>query len=215
MKIMGVADTAGCLLRQEIVTGQLLPGTKLNEIQLSERYGVSRPPLREAFRKLEYEKLVNTIPRRGTFVTEISFEDCREVYYTRQIIESAAVDLIAENENPTFTRLNESIDHLEEFKVPRNSDPRELTNYYEGIACFHRDLVELAGNRWLIHCYQSIASTLGRYQLIYLKDSDAGKPVIKDHQAVLQYMKDGQFEKAKQKLAEHIACVLNKMLNNL
>lgn len=72
MKILGVTESAARSLRQEIIMGEISPGAKLNEIKLSNRYGISPPPLREAFRKLEYENLVENVPRKGTYVTEIS-----------------------------------------------------------------------------------------------------------------------------------------------
>ncbi|QJT07579.1 GntR family transcriptional regulator [Oceanidesulfovibrio marinus] len=213
MKILGVADSTACFLRHEIITGKIPPGSKLNEVELANRYGVSRPPLREAFRKLEYEKLVNNIPRRGTFVTELSFDDCREVYFTRRTLECAAVDLLAKSGNRDFTKLSESVENLEHFAMPRNSDTTDLADYYGEIAGFHWDLVKDAGNRWLTHCYQSIASTLSRYQLIYL--SILSKRSIEDHKIVVECMQEGRFEEAKKQLAEHISRVLNEMLDNI
>ncbi|MBW2123631.1 MAG: GntR family transcriptional regulator, partial [Deltaproteobacteria bacterium] len=69
MEIRGVTKSLVDYLRTQIITGNLPPGQKLNEIRLSSDLGVSRPPLREAFRILEHDRLVASIPRKGTYVT--------------------------------------------------------------------------------------------------------------------------------------------------
>lgn len=80
MKIYGVVETVQRRLRQAIITGKLPPDHKLNEIELAQEFEVSRPPLREAFRKLENENLIVSIPRRGSYVAGMSKEDCEQIY---------------------------------------------------------------------------------------------------------------------------------------
>ena len=66
MKVLGVKDSVVQSLRTQIIIGELTPGQKLNELVLSSLLGISRPPLREAFRLLENEHLAHSIPRKGT-----------------------------------------------------------------------------------------------------------------------------------------------------
>lgn len=66
-------------LRQAIKDGVLKPGERLMEIQLAEELGVSRTPIREAIRKLELEGFVVMVPRRGTYVADISLKDIAQV----------------------------------------------------------------------------------------------------------------------------------------
>ena len=70
-------------IRQAIVDGVFSPGERLMEIQLADEMGVSRTPVREAIRKLELEGFVVMIPRRGTYVADISIKDINEVYEIR------------------------------------------------------------------------------------------------------------------------------------
>lgn len=74
-------------IRQAIVDGVFSPGERLMEIQLADEMGVSRTPVREAIRKLELEGFVVMIPRRGTYVADISIKDINEVYEIRTSLE--------------------------------------------------------------------------------------------------------------------------------
>ena len=94
-------------LRQAILKGELEPGERLMEIQLAERLGVSRTPIREAIRKLELEGLVLMIPRKGAEVARISENNLRDVLEVRRTLEELAVDLACQ-------RMTE--DELEELK---------------------------------------------------------------------------------------------------
>ena len=80
-------------LRQAILKGELEPGERLMEIQLAERLGVSRTPIREAIRKLELEGLVLMIPRKGAEVAKISARSLRDVLEVRRALEELAIEL--------------------------------------------------------------------------------------------------------------------------
>lgn len=87
-------------LRQAILKGELEPGERLMEIQLAERLGVSRTPIREAIRKLELEGLVLMIPRKGAEVAEISEKSLREVLEVRRSLEELAIELACQRITP-------------------------------------------------------------------------------------------------------------------
>ena len=77
-------------LRRAILRGELVPGQRLMEIQLAEKMGVSRTPVREAIRKLELEGLVVMIPRKGAEVAHISGKNLRDVLEVRRALEELA-----------------------------------------------------------------------------------------------------------------------------
>ena len=80
-------------LRQAILKGELAPGERLMEIQLAQKLGVSRTPIREAIRKLELEGLVLMIPRRGAEVARISEKSLKDVLEVRRSLEELAIEL--------------------------------------------------------------------------------------------------------------------------
>ena len=83
-------------LRDAVRRGVLKPGERLMEIQLAEELGVSRTPVREAIRKLEMEGYVIMMPRRGTYIADLSIRDINEVFEIRTSLESLASGLAAE-----------------------------------------------------------------------------------------------------------------------
>ncbi len=104
----------------------LVPVSVLMEIQLADEMGVSRTPVREAIRKLELEGFVVMIPRRGTYVADISIKDINEVYEIRTSLDVLAAGLAAERINDdeleTLQRLLVEIgQHIEENNMDKNS----------------------------------------------------------------------------------------------
>ena len=87
-------------LRQAILKGELAPGERLMEIQLAEKLGVSRTPIREAIRKLELEGLVLMIPRKGAEVAKISEKSLRDVLEVRRSLEELAIELACQRMSP-------------------------------------------------------------------------------------------------------------------
>lgn len=87
-------------LRKAIKDGVLKPGERLMEIQLAEELGVSRTPIREAIRKLELEGFVVMVPRRGTYVADISLKDIAQVFEIRSALEQLSAGLAAERITP-------------------------------------------------------------------------------------------------------------------
>ena len=109
-------------IRQAITDGIFSPGERLMEIQLADEMGVSRTPVREAIRKLELEGFVVMIPRRGTYVADISIKDINEVYEIRTSLDVLAAGLAAERINDeeleTLQRLMVEIgQHIEDGNI--------------------------------------------------------------------------------------------------
>src|SRR5437868_425015 len=89
---VSVADQVAAVLRQRILTGELRPGTSLQEISLSSSLGVSRNTMREAMRILSLEGLLRRSIHRGIAVSQLSLEDVQEIYHLRRVLEISAVE---------------------------------------------------------------------------------------------------------------------------
>src|SRR5215207_6750022 len=83
------------LLRQRIFRRELEPGSWIDEVKLSQEYGISRTPLREALKVLAAEGLVTMKVRRGAYVTEVSETDLADVYHLLSLLESDAAGVVA------------------------------------------------------------------------------------------------------------------------
>ena len=95
-------------LREAILRGELKPGERLMEIQLANKLGVSRTPIREAIRKLELEGLVLMIPRKGAEVAQITEKSLRDVLEVRRALENLAVQLACLRMSPQTLAESES-----------------------------------------------------------------------------------------------------------
>ena len=87
-------------LREAILTGIFKPAERLVETDLCRRMGVSRPSIREALRRLEAERLVTIIPNRGPSVSEITWEEAKQIYEVRSLLEGEAAALFAARADP-------------------------------------------------------------------------------------------------------------------
>ena len=94
------ADEIALVLEQAIVSGDLEPGRVLRQEELSERFAVSRTPVREALRRLAALGLVSFVPNRGVRVRTITLDELREAFLVRAELESLATEIAA----PKFTR---------------------------------------------------------------------------------------------------------------
>ena len=149
----GIRQEVVEILREAIWTGALRPGERLNEQWISREMGVSRPPLREAIRVLEQEGLVESQPRRGTFVTNLTGHDIMEIYVLRCALEATAAQILAaQAPDEVFDQLEAHLDSREQ--------GQELAGMIEHDLAFHRQLVNAAGNRRLTQMWEQLAGQL-------------------------------------------------------
>jgi len=187
-------------LRQAILKGELEPGERLMEIQLAERLGVSRTPVREAIRKLELEGLVNMVPRKGAEVASISEKNLRDVLEVRRALEELAVDLAC-------TRLTgEDIKSLKEinkkFQTVMNS--KDATIIAETDEAFHDIIYIGTGNDRLIQMLSNLREQMYRYRLGYVKDKSTRSNLVQEHDVIIQALEERNVEDAKAVIRRHI-----------
>jgi DNA-binding GntR family transcriptional regulator len=203
LEIFSATQTAVNHLRDLIILGELKPGQKINETALASNMGLSRPPLREALRILESECLITSVPRKSTYITKISKEDFEKIYRARGMIECYSIDLIRINNINDFTPLFAALNEASSIKLESGAKPKEVLESLKVFAEFHIKLVELAGNPYLRHFYHSIASNLMRYQFLYFS-KEYRKPLLEEHQHILDFIKMGEYDRAKDYLLSHI-----------
>ena len=151
-------------LRQAILKGELKPGERLMEIQLADRLGVSRTPVREAIRKLELEGLVVMIPRKGAEVASITESDLQDVLEVRRALEelagSKACERITKEE---LVKLKEASAEFEKI-----IDSGDLTMIADADMHFHDIIYQATGNARLNQILNNIREQMYRYRMEYL-----------------------------------------------
>lgn len=146
-------------LRELILHTELAPGISLNEHQLIARLGVGRTPLRDALHLLAHEGLVEILPRRGTFVTEVTVSDLQQIFEVRSGIEDIVAHAAAARANPPYLR---QLDALIA-RAQKNPSQESDVDVDEE---FHSLMLEVASNRYLSEMYQRLADASLR--LLYL-----------------------------------------------
>ena len=156
-------------LRQAILRGELKPGERLMEIQLANKLGVSRTPIREALRKLELEGLVNMVPRKGAEVADITEKSLRDVLEVRKALEELSVQLACEK--ITEEEIEELKRVAERFKDTLND--QDVTKIAEADVAFHDVIYTATDNQKLILLLNNLREQMYRYRVEYLKKEEA------------------------------------------
>lgn len=188
-------------LRQAILKGELEPGERLMEIQLAERLGVSRTPIREAIRKLELEGLVIMIPRKGAEVAKISEKNLKDVLEVRRAMEELAVELACERMSDEELK-QLSLAQAEVAKAI--SEGRDLTNIAEADEHYHDVIYNGTGNRRLIQLINNLREQMYRYRIEYIKDKNKRVVLIKEHEQITRALQARSVQTAKEAIREHI-----------
>jgi DNA-binding GntR family transcriptional regulator len=147
-------------LRDAILNGDIAPGAQIVEASLAEQFGVSRGPLREAIRQLIEEGLLVTIPYTGTYVTELSVVDVREIYSMRIAIETFAFEQVWDRRDAGFYRELHRRHDVLTASIDAGDDGQSILAELN----LHGFVYESAGHRILLHTW---ASLRGRLQLYW------------------------------------------------
>ncbi|MBE9573995.1 MAG: GntR family transcriptional regulator [Proteobacteria bacterium] len=187
-------------IRRRILTGDFRPGERINESEIALKLGISRSPVREALRVLEGEGLITTLPRKGSFITNISAQDVEELFEIREILECHAIDCIKKRAKKSPDELGALIEEIgrELLKEP---------DIFTVISGFHFNLVELSNNYRLIELYKILGVSLKRYQLIYHSIKGQRDVSMEHHQAIVDALKRGNYSDIKKLLKRHIRYV--------
>ncbi len=204
MEIKTVTNIATEYLRKQIIIGEMAAGQRINETDLAARLEISRPPIREALRILENEHLVINSPRKGTNVTEISIEDLQNIYQAREMLECYAIDILKAKNIRILPNVIASVESASGLSIPSQDNREEVFTYLKAFVDFHIKLIASSGNNWVIHFYNSISSHLARYQFIYLYIPGSGRRSAEEHNQILDFIKTGNYGKAKKFMREHI-----------
>lgn len=187
-------------LRQAILRGELKPGERLMEIQLANKLGVSRTPIREALRKLELEGLVNMVPRKGAEVADITEKSLRDVLEVRKALEELSVQLACEK--ITEEEIEELKRVAERFKD--TLDDQDVTKIAEADVAFHDVIYTATDNQKLILLLNNLREQMYRYRVEYLKKEEAYPQLIAEHEELIDNISKRNKEEATRIMCEHI-----------
>ena len=187
-------------LREAIRRGILKPGERIMEIQLAEELGVSRTPVREAIRKLELEGYVVMMPRRGTYVANMSIRDINEIFEIRTSLESLSNGLAAEHIT------DEELEHLQRLLVIIGGYIKEgnMEKIVETDIEFHDLMYHAARNQRLVGIISNLRDQLTRFRTLSMSHPGRLEATLEEHKAIVEAIANGDRRSASKAAERHM-----------
>lgn len=198
-------------LRDLIVQGRLTPGVRLNERLLTAQLGVSRTPLREAFKVLATEGLVELLPNRGAIVSPIDAERLQETLAVMGVLEGLAGELACHS--ATDAQLNEiRALHYEMLAYHARGD---LAGYFKFNQAIHLKLVKYSGNATLYNAYRQLNGTIRRARYMANLSQERWDAAVREHEEILAALGKRDVKRIKILLTDHLTHKLASVVGEL
>ncbi len=183
-----------------IHVGELGPGDKLTETALAERLGVSRGPVREAFRVLEELGLVQLEKNRGVYVRQIPLNEALEIFDLRAMMEAHVGSTLAASANEAqLNNLRSLVTQMAQaVKV------EDAATYYRLNVEFHETMVSYAGNKKLISIYRKLTRELSLFRRRNFSDHTVLVTSVNEHRDILDAIESRNAIKAADALRQHV-----------
>ncbi|GIP36062.1 GntR family transcriptional regulator [Paenibacillus sp. J2TS4] len=176
------------VIRGKIIGGKYSPGEKLDIHKLADEFGVSRSPVKDAINQLVHEGLIEIIPRKGTYVTQLNFTDFIELHDARLMIEMWAaqrvIKTISDDQIHQWGQLVQEMNSLLEI----NPFPFEIYNNLD--MKFHRTLVQWTGNKKVQDIYFALNTHVALSRVVYSTSFESTLRRHKDHQDLYEAMRE-------------------------
>lgn len=189
-------------LRKDILQGKLRQGEKLTEQQICDEYNVSRTPVREAFRQLELEGFIETIPNRGAFVVGFSSQDIQDMYELRKSYEVLAVKWAIERiTKEEYEKLEEAFEFMEFYT--QKKDMEKMLNINMN---FHELIYRASHNRMLYHILSSYQLYIKQSRTQSRSDVSSGylDEILAEHRAIFESFKSKDVEAGIAAVSRHL-----------
>jgi phosphonate utilization transcriptional regulator len=197
-------------LERMILSGELPPGEKLTEVALAARLGVSRGPLREAFRMLEEAGLVRTEKNRGVFVRNLPVEEAIDIFDLRATMEEFVGRRLAQNIAPVALKeIRGLVEQMEQAAKAKDAHAYHLLNLR-----FHDRCVELAGNAKLTAIYRKLIKELSLFRRLNLADGWLMPISANEHRQIVKAIASGDRDAAGRAMYDHVMDSKERTIRN-
>lgn len=195
-----LTDEIADIVRERILKGEYRIGEKIKENQIATELKVSRTPIREAFKQLENEGLIDYIPNRGCFAKGFTRQDIEDIYAVRKALEVLAVEwAVSRIDDEQLAELQRQSD-LMEFYTARKDSKRVL----EINADFHDIIYNAAGSRFMAQVLRSYKEYIEQTRKVLYYEQDCLTDIFSEHREILEAIKRRDSAGAKAAMARHL-----------
>ena len=195
-----LTDEIADIVRERILKGEYRIGEKIKENQIATELKVSRTPIREAFKQLENEGLIDYIPNRGCFAKGFTRQDIEDIYAVRKALEVLAVEWAVNRiDDEQLAELQRQSD-LMEFYTTRKDSKRVL----EINADFHDIIYNAAGSRFMAQVLRSNKEYIEQTRKVLYYEQDCLTDIFYEHREILEAIKRRDSAGAKAAMARHL-----------
>lgn len=195
-------------LRDDILSGKYEEHEELKEVAIGEELGVSRTPVREAFRQLELEGLIQIIPNKGAYVTGITEKDVKDIYMIRSLLEGLCARWATEHiTREQMEEMEENV-YLAKFHAQKGhwEQLTELDNH------FHDILYEASDSKMLEHQLKDFHEYVLRVRRKTLNNANRGPKSNEEHEKIMEAIRAGNADLAEQLAHQHMINAYNNMV---
>lgn len=204
-----LANVVQTEIERMILDGELASGAKLTESTLADQLGVSRGPVREAFRMLEEAGLVRTEKNRGVFVRDVPIEEALEIFEVRAAMDLYVGRKVAQSASAAQVReLRQLVDAMDQAVKSGNA-----RDYHRFNLAFHDRLLELAGNAKLLATYRKLVNELSLFRRQNLT-GESMAVYSREHRQIVKAIAAGDAEAAGQAMYQHVMNSRERTLRN-
>lgn len=197
-------------LREDILSGKYQEHEELKEVAIGEELGVSRTPVREAFRQLELEGLIQIVPNKGAYVTGITAKDVKDIYMIRSYLEGMCARLVTEK----ITQ--EQLDELEEnvYLASYHASKGHMEQMAELDNRFHHILYEACDSKMLQKLLQDFHAYVMRIRKKTLSTKERGIASNEEHRQIMEAIKARNGDEAERLANLHMNSAYENMVKN-
>lgn len=191
-------------LRDRIVSVSLVPGELLSEVRIAQDYGVSRTPVREAFKRLEEERLLEVVPKVGSFVARIDLDEVRDSQFIRETLECRIVELAAARIRPAQRSQLVAVLARQHAATEAN----DSAAFFRADENMHELLAKIAGHARTWAVIHEAKAQLDRLRRLALSDPERQRKRLIEHRAVVERVCAGDGPGAAEAMREHLRSIL-------
>lgn len=190
------------VLRKKIISREYMPGDKLDMQTLADSFGVSRSPVKDAINHLVHDGLIEVIPRKGTYVTELNFTAFLEVLDARLMIEKwAGEQIIGKISEKQIEQLSEIVHHMDNLL---DVNPFPFEEYSQLDIKFHKLLIEWTKNNHIKEIYFSLNTHVALSRIVYSTSLESTINRHKDHADLVDTLKRNDLNGFSRIITRHI-----------